>query len=56
MLDDLRKPFFFVAVVLIVLALLVELGSQWLVGVPDPTGTASSLDVLSRATASARSR
>ena len=45
MLDDLRKPFFFIAVALIVLALLVELGSYWLVGVPDPTGTAATLDV-----------
>lgn len=45
MLDDLRKPFFFIALVLIGVALLVELGSQWLVGVPDPTGSAATLDV-----------
>jgi VanZ family protein len=45
MLADLRKPFFFVAIALIALALLVELGSHWLVGVSDPTGTASTLDV-----------
>jgi len=45
MLADLRKPFFFVAIALIALALLVELGSHWLVGVRDPTSTANTLDV-----------